>query len=132
MVGQQADIYSYGDSERIIGKALQKYDIRREKVVILSKIGGGIHFPGEFDGLSAEERLIQMTINSGPMANRMGLSRKYILSAVKASVERLGTYIDVLQIHRLDREIPREKITKTLNEVVESGQVSLSRCEFGE
>jgi aryl-alcohol dehydrogenase-like predicted oxidoreductase len=51
------------------------------------------------------------------------LSRKHIFDAVDASVERLGTYIDVLQIHRLDRSTPREEIMKALNDVVESGKV---------
>jgi aryl-alcohol dehydrogenase-like predicted oxidoreductase len=45
------------------------------------------------------------------------------LDAVDASVERLNTYIDVLQIHRLDRNTPREEIMKALNDVVESGKV---------
>lgn len=36
---------------------------------------------------------------------------------------RLGTYIDVLQIHRLDRDVPAEEIMKALNDVVESGKV---------
>lgn len=40
-----------------------------------------------------------------------------------ASVARLGTYIDVLQIHRLDRSTPREEIMRALNDVVESGKV---------
>lgn len=57
------------------------------------------------------------------MVNRVGLSRKHILDAVDASVERLGTYIDVLQIHRLDRETNREEIMRALNDVVESGKV---------
>ncbi|KAH1513340.1 hypothetical protein KXX29_001958 [Aspergillus fumigatus] len=47
----------------------------------------------------------------------------HIFDAVDASVKRLGTYIDVLQIHRLDRETPREEIMKALNDVVESGKV---------
>jgi aryl-alcohol dehydrogenase-like predicted oxidoreductase len=55
--------------------------------------------------------------------NRVGLSRKHILDAVAASCERLGTYIDVLQIHRLDRDTPMEEIMRALNDVVESGQV---------
>lgn len=55
--------------------------------------------------------------------NRVGLSRKHILDAVDKSVERLGTYIDVLQIHRLDRDTPREEIMRALNDVVESGKV---------
>jgi hypothetical protein len=55
--------------------------------------------------------------------NEVGLSRKHIFDAVEKSVERLGTYIDVLQIHRLDRDTPREEIMKALNDVVEKGWV---------
>lgn len=57
------------------------------------------------------------------MVNRVGLSRKHIFDAVDASVERLGTYIDLLQIHRLDRDTPMEEIMRALNDVVESGKV---------
>lgn len=64
-----------------------------------------------------------LSVNDGIMVNRIGLSRKHIFDAVNASVERLGTYIDVLQIHRLDRNTPREEIMKALNNVVESGKV---------
>jgi len=63
------------------------------------------------------------SVNDGEMVNRAGLSRKHILDAVDKSVERLGTYIDVLQIHRLDRDTPREEIMRALNDVVESGKV---------
>ena len=42
------------------------------------------------------------TVNDGEMVNRVGLSRKHIFDAAKASVQRLGTYIDVLQIQRMD------------------------------
>ena len=61
--------------------------------------------------------------NDGEMVNQVGLSRKHIFDAVDASVARLGTYMDVLQIHRLDRNTPREEIMKALNDVVESGKV---------
>jgi len=57
------------------------------------------------------------------MVNQVGLSRKHIFDAVEASVKRLGTYIDVLQIHRLDRDVDREEIMKALNDVVERGWV---------
>lgn len=70
-----------------------------------------------------EEQYRIMAVNDGIMVNRIGLSRKHIFDAVDASVERLGTYIDVLQIHRLDRETPREEIMKALHDVVESGKV---------
>ena len=63
------------------------------------------------------------TVNDGRMVNRVGLSRKHIFDAVQASVKRLGTYIDVLQIQRMDPDVPREEIMKALNDVVEAGWV---------
>lgn len=63
-----------------------------------------------------------MSVNDGVMVNRVGLSRKHIFDAVDASISRLGTHLDVLQIHRLDRETPREEIMKALNDIVESGR----------
>jgi len=74
--------------------------------------------------LDPQAQLMAMSVNDGSlMVNRVGLSRKHIFDAVDASVERLGTYIDVLQIHRLDRETPREEIMKALDDIVESGKV---------
>ncbi|PQE23872.1 versiconal hemiacetal acetate reductase protein [Rutstroemia sp. NJR-2017a BBW] len=117
-----ADVYSNGQSERIVGKALQEYNIPRERVVILSKIFSGL--PDDMESLTDTELLFaKMTVNGGDMVNQVGLSRKHIFAAVDASIARLGTYIDVLQIHRLDRETPREEIMKALNDIVESGKV---------
>lgn len=112
-----ADVYSHGRSEEIVGKALKKYNIPRNRVVILTKCFYGVDDEGQFPPIAASAR------NDEDFVNRVGLSRKHILDAVDASVERLGTYIDVLQIHRLDRETPREEIMKALNDVVESGKV---------
>ncbi|RFU31660.1 hypothetical protein B7463_g4691, partial [Scytalidium lignicola] len=110
-----ADAYSNGLSEEIIGKALKKYNIPRHRVVILTKC---------YFGVSDDGGQPQWPIkNDGEMVNRTGLSRKHIFDAVEKSVERLGTYIDLLQIHRLDRETPREEIMRALNDVVESGKV---------
>lgn len=64
-----------------------------------------------------------MSTNDGAMVNQVGLSRKHIFDAVEASVKRLGTYIDVLQIHRLDRSTPKKEIMKALNDVIEKGWV---------
>ena len=99
------------------------YNIPRNRVVILSKCYGGVPNPGDLEGLSDKEKLAQMAVNDGVMVNRIGLSRKHIFDAVDASNERLGTYLDVLQIHRLDRETPREEIMRALNDLVESGKV---------
>ncbi|PLB55043.1 Aldo/keto reductase [Aspergillus steynii IBT 23096] len=112
-----ADIYSHGRSEEIIGKALQKYNIPRHRVVILTKCFFGVDDEGGQPPISASGR------NDAGFVNRVGLSRKHIFDAVDASVKRLGTYIDVLQIHRLDRETPQEEIMRALNDVVESGKV---------
>ncbi|CAG8058010.1 unnamed protein product [Penicillium salamii] len=113
-----ADMYSYGKSEEILGKALKKYNIPRSRVVILTKCFFGVDDQGNFPPPLSTGRK-----NEGEFLNRVGLSRRHILEAVDASVERLGTYIDVLQIHRLDRETPREEIMRALNDVVESGKV---------
>ena len=112
----KADVYSNGLSEEIIGKALKKYNIPRSKVVIMTKCCLGV-IPGE------KVSMAKLSTNDGDMVNQVGLSRKHIFDAVEASVARLGTYIDVLQIHRLDRDTPREEIMKALNDVVESGKV---------
>lgn len=113
----KADAYSNGLSEKLVGKALKKYNIPRSNVVILSKCYFGVAQDGSQPDFS------EVTTNDGKMVNQVGLSRKHIFDAVDASVERLGTYMDVLQIHRLDRETPREEIMKALNDVVESGKV---------
>jgi len=112
-----ADVYSNGRSEEIIGKALRIYDIPRPNVVILSKCFFGVDTSGNQAPISA------MASNEGVMVNKVGLSRKHIFDAVESSVKRLGTYIDVLQLHRLDRDTPREEIMRALNDVVESGMV---------
>ncbi len=102
----KADTYSNGKSEEIVGKALRVFEIPRSNVVILSKVLFGVDNTGSQPPISA------VSTNDGPMVNRVGLSRKHIFDAVEASVKRLGTYIDVLQIHRLDRDTPREEIMR--------------------
>lgn len=130
-----ADVYSNGKSERILGEFLKKYNIRRETVVILTKIFSPVD----------ESLSIPLDFHFNPsgsveldLVNQQGLSRKHIIDGVAKSVERLGTYIDVLQIHRLDRETPMEEIMRSLNDVVNSNQVryigasSMLATEFAE
>ncbi|KAL3442111.1 NADP-dependent oxidoreductase domain-containing protein [Aspergillus insuetus] len=112
-----ADAYSNGRSEEIIGKALKKYNIPREQVVILTKIYYAI------DPINQPPIREMMDKKKQRLVNRVGLSRKHILDAVAESVRRLGTYIDVLQIHRLDRDVCPEEVMRALNDVVDSGQV---------
>lgn len=103
-------------SEEIIAKAILSYKIPRESVVIMTKCRFATSLPGE-----PQMSVFSGTVNDGRLVNRTGLSRKHILDATKASVRRLGTYIDVLQIQRMDPEVPREEIMRALNDVVEMG-----------
>ena len=95
-----ADMYSGGDSERVLGRALRDF-ARREEVVVATKA----YYP----------------TGSGP--NQRGLSRKHLLHAIDASLERLGMdYIDLYQIHRWDNETPLEETLEALHDIVRSGK----------
>lgn len=111
-----ADVYSHGESERIIGNAIRHYNLPRNKLVIMTKC----YFPVSEDG--AQPPFNMFVANDGENVNNMGLSRKHILDAVESSTRRLGTHIDVLQIHRLDRETDKTEIMRALNDVVDSGK----------
>lgn len=111
-----ADVYSHGESEKIIGAAIKHYKIPRQKLVLMTKC----YFPvSENDTQPAFDMYVK---NDSDHVNAMGLSRKHIFDAVDSSISRLGTYIDVLQIHRLDRETDKVEIMRALNSVVESGK----------
>lgn len=105
-----ADMYSYGESERLIGKFLKQYKIPRSTVTIMTKVFTPVPIPGH-------------EANAANMVNRYGLSRKHIMDAVDESTERLGTYIDVYQIHRLDDTTDKTEIMEALNDCVRSGKV---------
>jgi aryl-alcohol dehydrogenase-like predicted oxidoreductase len=96
-----ADVYSDGTSEEIVGRALKEY-ATRDEVVIATKVHGRM----------------------GPGPNQAGLSRAHILSAIDASLRRLGTdYVDLYQIHRWDPNTPIEETMEALNDVVRAGKV---------
>jgi 1-deoxyxylulose-5-phosphate synthase len=95
-----ADVYSQGTSEVATGRLLGRL-ISRDEVVIATKVRG------------------QMT----PGPNGRGLSRKHILSAIDASLGRLGMdYVDLYQIHRFDPQTPIEETMEALNDVVRAGK----------
>ncbi|KAL7409784.1 aryl-alcohol dehydrogenase [Mrakia frigida] len=112
-----ANLYSFGESERVVGKAIKKYNIPRESLVILTKV----YF-------AVEKPLGQ----SGGLPNQHGLSRKHIFASVDASLDRLGLdYIDLLQCHRFDYDTPIEETMQALHDVVKSGKVryiGMSSC----
>ncbi|MFW5713808.1 MAG: aldo/keto reductase [Brevefilum sp.] len=95
-----ADVYGRGTSETILGDWLK--DKNREKMVIATKVRGAM----------------------GDDPNNEGLSRKHIMDAVDASLERLGLdYIDLYQVHMWDSATPLEETLSTLNQLVLSGKV---------
>jgi len=95
-----ANMYSLGVSEEITGRALREF-ARRDEVVIGTKV----FFP------------------MGNKPNQGGLSRKHLMESIDASLRRLGTdYVDLYQIHRLDKETPIEETLEALHDVVKAGK----------
>ncbi len=96
-----ADVYSLGESERILGNLLRNLTVRREDVVIATKVFN--------------------PMGEGP--NERGNSRKHILDSIDASLHRLRMdYVDLYQIHRWDYETPVEETLEALNDVVRAGK----------
>jgi aryl-alcohol dehydrogenase-like predicted oxidoreductase len=111
-----ADTYSGGESERVTGRLLAELfpGARREEAVIATKVFNPVDMA--FDGVD------HASFRRRP--NLDGLSRKRILHAVDASLQRLGTdYIDLYQIHRFDPATPIEETVEALHDVVKSGKV---------
>ena len=95
-----ADVYSIGESERVLGRALKEF-ARRDEVVIATKV----NFP------------------MAKAPNRGGLSRKHILAAIDDSLQRLQTdHVDLYQIHRFDYQTPIEETIEALHDVVKAGK----------
>ena len=95
-----ADMYSAGESERVVGRALA--DLPRHKLVLATKL---------YNPMSTDP-------------NDRGLSRKHVFEAVDGSLRRLGTdYIDLYQLHRFDYDTPLEETLDALNDVVRAGKV---------
>ncbi|CUM51270.1 unnamed protein product [Debaryomyces tyrocola] len=110
--------YSNGKSEILLGKFIKKYNIPRERIVILTKV----YSPMDYN--DSNFSLFKCGTDEYPeinYVNSRGLSRKHIHTAVASSVKRLGTYIDVLQIHRFDHSTAKKEIMKALHNVVEWG-----------
>ncbi|EFW23348.1 hypothetical protein D8B26_006839 [Coccidioides posadasii str. Silveira] len=115
-----ANVYSNGISEEIIAKAIEKYSIPREKLVIMTKCWAVV---SEHDNVMAFGQN-KVYARSKDYVNQLGLSRQAIFSAANASLKRLKTdYIDLLQIHRFDDETPIEETMEALHDLVKSGKV---------
>jgi aryl-alcohol dehydrogenase-like predicted oxidoreductase len=94
-----ADVYSRGESEEIVGKALRG---RRDQVVLATKVHG--------------------QMGDGP--NERGNSRRWIVQECEASLRRLGTdWIDLYQIHRWDDHTDHDETLGALTDLVRAGKV---------
>jgi len=115
-----ANVYSAGESERIIAKAIKKFNIPRSKLILLTKCKGLV--PEDLN-VRGNEHTKHLAF-SKQYINQWGLSRTAIFNQVEASLKRLETdYIDVYQIHRADPEVPFEETMCALNDLVRSGKV---------
>jgi len=124
-----ADVYANGLSERILGEAVRRNGLRRDEVVIATKVHGRVSDllpPDATDAQRAEAD------RRGRARNINGLSRKHILDAIDASLGRLGMdHVDLYQIHGSDPLTPLEEVVDTLDAVVRSGKaryVGLCNC----
>jgi aryl-alcohol dehydrogenase-like predicted oxidoreductase len=94
-----ADVYSQGESEEIVGKAISG---QRDRLVIATKVHGPM----------------------GSDPNMAGNSRRWILQECENSLRRLGTdYIDLYQIHRPDPHIDIDETLGALTDLVRQGKV---------
>ena len=97
-----ADVYSDGESEKMLGQSLKNLNIARKDVVIATKVYGRV----------------------GPGRNDVGASRGHIMDAVEASLRRLQTdHIDLYQIHGNDAVTPVEETLRALDTLVNQGKV---------
>lgn len=96
-----ANVYSFGDSERIVGEAIRRLSTR-DQIVLATKV----------------------FIKMGDGPGDAGLSRKAIMQQIDASLTRLGTdYVDLYQIHRFDPATPVEETMEALHDLVKAGKV---------
>jgi len=102
-----ANVYSEGESEKILGQSIKDLKLTREDIIIATKVKG--------------------KMGEGP--NQIGLSKHHIHNSVKASLKRLQVdYIDLYQIHGFDVLTPLEETLEALNDLVKSGLVRYIGC----
>ena len=102
-----ADVYSEGESEKILGQSIKNLGVARKDVVIATKVFGRV----------------------GQGRNDVGASRGHIMDAVEASLRRLQTdHIDLYQIHGNDTVTPVEETLRALDALVTQGKVRYVGC----
>jgi aryl-alcohol dehydrogenase-like predicted oxidoreductase len=102
-----ADVYSFGQSEEMLGRSFKNLNIARKDVVIATKVYGRV----------------------GQGRNDVGASRGHIMDAVEASLRRLQTdHIDLYQVHGTDPVTPIEETLRALDTLVTQGKVRYVGC----
>ena len=97
-----ADVYSLGNSEKLLGQALKNLGVPRKDVVIATKVYGVM----------------------GDKPNDRGASRGHIMDSVQASLDRLQTdHIDLYQIHATDTVTPIDETLRALDDLISRGLV---------
>jgi len=97
-----ANVYSYGQSEQLLGQSIIDLGLNRDELVIATKVRG------------------RMSEN----VNNIGLSRYHIFQSVNASLKRLQLdHIDILYVHGVDQKTPIEETMRALNDIVLTGKV---------
>lgn len=96
-----AEIYSRGKSEIVMGKVLKKMGWSRDTFVVSSKVFWG-----------------------GDKPNQTGLSRKHVFEACHAALKRLqADYLDLYFCHRPDKNTPVEETVRAMNDLIQQGKV---------
>jgi aryl-alcohol dehydrogenase-like predicted oxidoreductase len=101
-----ADVYNRGESEHVVGRALQRNG-KRDQVVLATKVNGEM----------------------GPGPNERGISRYHVIKACENSLRRLQTdHIDLYQLHRPSADIPPDETLRALDDLVRAGKVRYIGC----
>ena len=102
-----ANVYSFGQSETLLGRALKMLGLSRHELIIATKVRGRM----------------------GEGKNQVGLGRLQIMQQIEESLKRLQTdHVDLYQIHGLDPITPLEETMRGLEDVVRSGKVRYIGC----
>ena len=97
-----ANVYSYGESEKLLGQSIKDLGFNRHDLVIATKVRSRM----------------------GEGLNNVGLSRYHIFQSVDESLARLQLdHIDILYVHGVDPKTPIEEIMRSLNDIVQTGKV---------
>ncbi|MBC8031612.1 MAG: aldo/keto reductase [Pyrinomonadaceae bacterium] len=109
-----ADVYSYGQSETVLGVAIKESATSRDSVILATKV---------------RSPMSEAATNGTGDVNNVGLTRQHIFASIEQSLRRLGTdYIDLYQVHGWDRLTPIEETLRALEDLVRQGKVRYVGC----